>query len=244
MRVALYPMNEIYPELSPKVRIPKIVSEFLYPHFEKEGFRILKSGLTIKRECGDLVHEVEIFKNKRNCSGGVCTFEIWVSIYSPVYKKWYKTIFGEKLLNTKLIATKVELLPNSKIDPIECDFDFELYDNGKLVDEIITSINGSIHPFFNDHQTVDNVIETIKSEREYHKISTLLDLCELKGDKIKAKALIKWFRFGTLFKNYSHINESYKLRLSRFKNGYNNTLKSVSAKKTASTGRARRTPFS
>jgi hypothetical protein len=218
---ALYPMNKIYPELSPRERIPKIVNEFFYPHFEKERFKILKSGLTIKRECGGLVHEIQIFKNHRNCSGGVCAFEIWASIYSPTYNKWYKSIFNEKLLNTKLIATKIESLPNSKIDPIESDFDFELYDNQKLIDEIVTNINDSIIPFFNKHQTIDNVIETIESEKEYHKIATLLDLCELKDDEIKANKLIKWFRFGSLQEDYSHIESDYELRLSRVRDGYN-----------------------
>lgn len=214
-------MNKIYPELSPKERIPKIVREFLFPHFEKQGFKTLKSGLTIKRECGDLVHEVEIFKNHRNYIGAVCAFEVWASIYSPTYNKWHKLVFGEKLLNTKLIASRIELLPGSTIDPIEGDFDFERHDNNQLIDEIVSNINDSVIPFFNDHLRIDDVIETIESEKTYHKIATLLDLCELRKDEVKAKNLIKWFRFGTFFRNYNHIKKEYKQRLIRVENGYN-----------------------
>ena len=53
----------IYSELSPPERIPKIIREFIYPVLESHEFKILKSGLTIKRERNGFVQEIWFSKS-------------------------------------------------------------------------------------------------------------------------------------------------------------------------------------
>lgn len=212
------PDKVIYNDLNPTERIPKIIREYIFPTFENFGFRILKSGLTIKKNENDFVYTINIYKNHRNTGNFVCAFTIYANIQSSSYNKWYKETYGNKLLNSYIISRQIQDLRYSTINPY-IDFDLALYDNDCLIKLINENIEPSIIPFFNQVNSIEDALNLLKKEKDLFTAPMMLDLCEMLGQEDTAKEIITWF-WNSNKNILEEINEEIRERQDRLNKGY------------------------
>jgi hypothetical protein len=212
------PDKVIYNELNPTERIPKIIQENIFPSFEKYGFKILKSGLTIKKAEDDFIYEINVSKNHRNVGNFVCAFDMHASIQSSFYNTWYKKTYGRKIQNSYIFSRKIEALENSTINPY-IDFDLALYDNYCLIDLINENIEPSIIPFFNQVNSIEAALKLCRNEKDLFAVPMMLDFCEILGLEDTAKEIITWFNSSS--KNMLEgIKEDVRIRSDRISKGY------------------------
>ncbi len=211
------PDRVIYNELNPTERIPKIIREYIFPSFEKYGFKILKSGLTKKTE-NDFVYEINVYKNHRNIGDYVCAFTMYASVQSSFYQKWYKKTYGEKIQNSSIISYIIQALPNSTFNS-DIDFDLALYDNQCLIKLINENVDSSIIPFFHQINSIEVALELLRKENSLYDAPKMLDFCEILGLENTAKEIITWFNSSG--KNMLvEIKEDVRIRSDRLNKGY------------------------
>ncbi|PNX45603.1 MAG: hypothetical protein BV456_13390, partial [Thermoplasmata archaeon M8B2D] len=212
------PDRVIYNELNPTERIPKIIREYIFPSFEKYGFKILKSGLTIKKTENDFVYEINVYKNHRNIGDYVCAFTMYASVQSSFYQKWYKKTYGEKIQNSSIISYIIQALPNSTFNS-DIDFDLALYDNQCLIKLINENVDSSIIPFFNQVNSIEAALKLLREEEVLFAAPMILDFCEILGLENTAKEIITWFNISGK-DALEDTKEDVRVRSERLKKGY------------------------
>ncbi len=213
-------MNQNFPDLSPTQRIPKVIQTFLFPHFEKYGFTISKSGLTFKKSAKEFVYALNAYKNQRNCENVVCAFEIWANVSSPTYNRWHRFAYHQPILNTHIISNRIGSLPNSTLKPTQLDFDLAQQDNIFIIESIKENIEPSILPFLLQVTSWETTIQAVQKEEEFFKIPMLLDFCEILQNQELGKKTLAWFTESTDRTEYDHIEQEFFIREERLKKGY------------------------
>ena len=104
MRRNLLKIEKLYIELSPTERIPRIVSEYIYPHLKTLDFKLSNSGLSMKRTFGSLHQDIWVSLNRRNIGEEVCSFTPHFSSTIKQYPRWRKAEYGSEPLNDVLMG--------------------------------------------------------------------------------------------------------------------------------------------
>ena len=83
-------MNFLYPDLEPLDRFVKILELHVMHHSAQAGFKLIKSGSTLKKTYGDFEWLVEFDGRKFNRGNYICRFNPYFRITHSKYRKFLK----------------------------------------------------------------------------------------------------------------------------------------------------------
>lgn len=188
----------LYPELKPKVRFIKILENHIVPALESDGFKLLKSGPSLKSKVGDFEWPVEFNGQRYNQGNIVCKFNPYFVVRSSTLRKYQRqkhkglTGFIESTEGRHHWANYFFSNDNSRINFLK-DNDFAKYDNERLVDEMIANIRNVGIPYFKMLSSLDGILEhNIKCNSTYN-APVLIDLCHALKREDVIETIFKWY---------------------------------------------------
>ena len=188
--------SQFYPNLSPAERIPKVIKEYIYPTLEKEGFKILKTELSIKREVNNLfVQEIWFSKSKWNVDNEICAFTPHFSVSIKGYNRWHTKQYGEKPLNEILDGRAANYIDGWSKEFFDGnDYDLAKDDHNHIVQIINHNISKSGLPFLDTLADYLSAVDFLIREERYFKAPAMIDICLMNDDLEKAREIFNWFR--------------------------------------------------
>jgi len=195
--------NQLYPELSPTERIPKIIKECIFPPLKKEGFKILKSGLSIKRTQASFQQEIWFSKSKWNIENDICAFTPHFTVTLKNYKKWHNSEFGEPPINDVLESHTAHYIHGWNGDLFDNDdYDLAKDDNERIVELLNENILTQGIPFLEQLSNYKSATKYLMDSERYYLAPKMIDICIINEDFQLANVVGNWFR------NYERTGES------------------------------------
>ena len=196
-------MKVLYPNLSPTPRFLKILELHVLPQLEKDGFRLLKSGPSLKRVENGFEWLVEFDGRKFNSGDHICRFNPYFMVRNMAYRKFLKK-------NPELVrgwGTTGQVGSVSSIrhwdksifsaDKSEAYFlednDFAKYDNQDLVDEMIKNIREVGVPYFRMMSNFDSIRSFYVKTEQRGKAPLLVDLCSIMNKEEHIESIFDWY---------------------------------------------------
>ena len=212
-------MKKYYSELTPKERIQAIVENKIYPILKDDGYRFVKSGISLKKDIDNFTYEIWFSRNHRNFGDEVCAFEVYAMIYVKNYNKWHKKVYGTKPIHNLLVSRFDSNIPNWDYHGFDMGYDLAIDDNEAIVESVIKNIKNAVIPFFDKVTSYEAAIDTMIENEAYYSIPMLLDFCEIIENKEKSHMLLEWFEkeLGSETSFLSDTLEDLELRKERLK---------------------------
>lgn len=195
--------NQLYPEFSPTERIPKIIEEFIFPPLEKKGFKILKSGLSIKRTIDIFQQEIWFSKSKWNIENEICAFTPHFTVTLKNYKKWHLSEYGEQPMNDVLESHTANYIDGWNKELFDGNnYDLAKDDNMRIV-ELLNKNTANHGLAFLEHLTnYESAVEHLMKSERFYLAPKMIDICLINEDFQTANDVLSWFR------NYERTGES------------------------------------
>tara|TARA_B100001245_G_C22745061_1_gene361066 strand:- start:63 stop:734 length:672 start_codon:yes stop_codon:yes gene_type:complete len=192
-----------YPKLGPTERIPKIIEEFIYPPLEKKDFKILKSGLSIKRTIDIFQQEIWFSKSKWNIENEICAFTPHFTVTLKNYKKWHLSEYGEQPMNDVLESHAANYINSWNKELFDND-DYNLAkdDNSRIVQLLNENIANYGLPFLERLSNYESAVEHLMKSERFYLAPKMIDICIIKEDFQTANDVLSWFR------NYERTGKS------------------------------------
>lgn len=168
--------------------------EFVFPSSEKEGFKILKSGLSIKRTVRIFNQEIWFSKSKWNNENEICAFTPNFSVSIKGYDKWHKSQYGGNSANY-IESWNPELFDDN-------DYDLAKDDNKRIVELLNQNIENVGIPYLTTLSKYDSAVEHLIESERYYLAPKMIDICIINEDLQAANNILIWFR------NYERADES------------------------------------
>lgn len=185
---------QYYADLSPSERIPEIIKEFIFPELEKIGFKILKSGLLIKREKNGFIQEIWFSKSKWNTGNEICEIEPHFSVTRKNYIKWYKDFYKTDLNADIVLSNSAYYIEGWDLKTFDgSKYDFAKHDNQILVDLIVNNILDKGLVFLDTLSDNDTLTKYLMNDERYYKAPMMIDLKFMVNDYENAKKISDWF---------------------------------------------------
>lgn len=195
--------TQLYPDLSPTDRIPRIIQEFVFPSLEEKGFKILKSGLSIRRIVDTYQQEIWFSKSKWNVANEICAFTPHFSVKIKNYKKWHLREYGERPLNDFLEGHAANYIDGWNTDLFDCDeYDLSRDNNLQIIKLLNQNIVNCGIPFLEQFSNYKSAFEYLMKSERYYIAPKMIDLCFMQKDFVMAKEIVNSFR------NYKQTGES------------------------------------
>lgn len=186
-------MNKLYPDLTPKDRIQTIIENKVYSILKDDGYRFIKSSISLKKDIENFTYEIWFSRNHRNFGDEVCAFEVYAMIYVKNYYKWHKMQYGTKPISNLLVSKLDSNIPNWDYHSFDLGYDLAIQDNEEIVESVIQNINNAVIPFFDKVRNYETAIDIMVENEAYYSIPMLLDFCMIIDNRDKSKMLIEWF---------------------------------------------------
>ncbi len=190
----------LFADLAPKMRVLKILELYVLPEFESDGFKLLKSGPSLKKEEGNFEWIVDFFASKWNSGNTVCLYNPHFTVRNKEYRKYLKT--HEKLItgNGQISSTygkqhwekKIFSTDDSEAYFLE-DLDFAKYDNFELIENLVRNIREVGYPFFRMMSEFDSIRNFYVSKEQRIAAPRLIDLCYVLNRKEEINSIIDWY---------------------------------------------------
>ncbi|MFT7150529.1 MAG: hypothetical protein ACI82Q_002395, partial [Nonlabens sp.] len=193
----------LYPDFNPTERIPKVIAEFIFPQLEKEGFNLLKSGLSIKRTKDIFKQDIWFSKSKWNIENEICAFTPQFTVTLKNYKKWHKSEYKSEPLNDVLESHAANYITGWSDELFDNDnYDLAKDDNRRIVELVNKNIANHGLPFFEHLSNYKLAVEHLMNSESFYLAPKMIDICIINEDFRKADSIAKWFR------NYEQTGES------------------------------------
>ena len=193
----------LYPELKPKSRFIKTLETHVLPEMEKEGFKLLKSGPSLKKKVDSFEWIVDFNASKWNSGNIVCIYNPYYTVKNVSYRKFLKdnpslvhtygepghvgTTYGKQHWDKNIFS-----LDDKKAYFLE-DNDFAKYDNYELVDQMLKNIREVGMPYF-------QMMSQFVGIKKFHiplelraDAPKLFDLSYVLDKKEEAKNILDWY---------------------------------------------------
>lgn len=196
-------MNYLYPELSPKPRFFNILTSHILPELEKDGFKLLKSGPSLKRVENGFEWLVEFDGRKYNVDNFICRFNPYFSVRNSHYRKYLKnhpvikgthghlgnigTTSGIRHWDKQLFS-----LGDSEAYFLE-DNDFAKHDNLQLVEEMIQNIRTVGVPYFEMMSDFDGIRHFYGQTKQLVYAPMMVDMCYVLKREEELPSLFDWY---------------------------------------------------
>jgi len=187
--------NQLFPELNPSERIPKLIREHIFPKLEKSGFKLLKSGLSIKQKNTSFQQEIWFSKSKWNTVNDTCAFTPHFKITIINYNKWCKNQYGKKPISDTLEELTANYIAGWSNELFNNDkYDLATDDNEKIVDVLNTNMVKAGLKFLNTLSEYSSAVDFLMKEERYFIAPKMIDICLMSNDSKKASMVLDWFR--------------------------------------------------
>ena len=196
-------MNQLFAEMNPTERIPKVIKEFIFPSLEKKGFRILKSGLSIKRTVGIFNQEIWFSKSKWNIENEICAFTPQFNVTLNNYKRWHLLEYGLEPTNVLLESHAANYIDGWNTELFDNDnYDLAKDDNYSIVELVRANILNYGLPLLEQLSHYKSASVHLMTCERYFLAPKIIDICIINKDIGMAKRVLDWFR------NYQQRQES------------------------------------
>ncbi len=157
-------VNHLYPEMNPGERITRLLHEFLNPVLEPKGFVFIKSQRSFKKKNDFFEYHISWFTSKFNRGNLIVKFRLWLSVYSPRYRKWEKDFYNlETKSESSIDGHEVEYIKNWNQDYSHLgSYDLVKHDNEAVMNKIIENLELVGLPYFENFDSLDSAIEELK----------------------------------------------------------------------------------
>ena len=205
----------LYPELKPKVRFEKILENHVIPQLELDGFKLLKSGPSLKSKVENFEWLVEFNGQRYNEGNFVCRFNPYFTVRNNTFRKYLRQKYSDPTGTIQSTQGKHHWKKrfftnnNSPVYFIE-DNDFAKYDNEKLVDEMVTHIRNVGIPFFKMLSNLDSIIEHSITCGFTNNAPSLIDLCYALNREDAIEKIFKWYDKKPIEHLQNEMNEYRK----------------------------------
>lgn len=187
--------NQIYPELNPTERIPRIIQEFIFPPLEKEGFKILNSGLSIKRNTNIFTQEIWFSRSKWNIENEICAFTPHFSTTIKGYNRWHKSKYGDNPLNDVLYGRAANYIQGWNKELFDGnDYDLAKNDNKRIIQLLNENIKLAGLSHLLELSNYKTAIDFLRDSKHYYLTPKMIDICFIAKDFKMARGVLKWFR--------------------------------------------------
>ena len=187
--------NQLYPNLNPTERIPAVIREYVFPELEHIGFRIMKSGLSIKNEENQFRQEIWFSKSKWNIGNEICSFTPHFAVPISSYNKWHEKQYGEKPLNDVLEAHAANYIDGWQDDLFDGnDYDLAKDDNHRIVELLLENITKSGLRFLAARSNHSTAVDFLVKKEHYFIAPKMIDICLMHEDIKLANEVLTWFR--------------------------------------------------
>lgn len=196
-------MKFLYPELSPKFRFLKILELHVLPELEKDGFKLLRSGPSLKRTENGFEWIVEFDGRKFNVENTICRFNPYFLVRNAKYRKYLKK--NPKLVKGWGASGQIGNVSGIRhwdksifsTDDSEAYFlrdnDFAKHDNYQLVNDMINNIRDVGIPYFKMMSNFDSISNFYYKTQKLVKAPMLIDMCHILGKEDQLKSIFDWY---------------------------------------------------
>jgi len=225
-------MKLYYAELPPKDRISGFIQNFLFPVFEKEGFKFSKSQNLIKKRSGFFEFHVVFFKNRLNQMSEIfpiVNFEIYVTVHAPEYKKWEKNYYGydNKIGGSFMDGGNAAGFDNWSETFMKSNwYSLVENDNDELIKVLHKNFADVIFPYFAKFGSLESGIEELLKSSSDGKFFQIFDLLIMSKQTQKAVEYFEknnsWFE-EEMIKNEEdsyfawNYKDNYIIRLNEYR---------------------------
>jgi len=186
--------KQYYSNLSPSERIPKIIAEYIFPELEKIGFKMLKSGLSIKRDKNEFIQEIWFSKSKWNYGTVICEIEPHFTVTAKKYKRWHKSFYERDLLSDVVLSDSAKYVDGWDLKSLDGNmYDFAKFDNDELIDLLLRNIFAYGLKYLDSLSDIDSLTDYLIKEERYFKAPMMIDFQLMQHDYQKAKMISDWF---------------------------------------------------
>ena len=201
--------NQLYSDLSPTDRVPKIITEYIFPPLEEQGFRILNSGLSIKRNFNQFIQEIWFSRSKWNTGSSICAFTPHFEVILKGYEKWHLSRYEIKPLNNFFFGRTALYLEDWNKELYDSnDYDLAKDNNFRIIKLLNENIAKCGLSFLNTLSNYKTAVDFITKNEHYFLAPKLVDICLMDNDPYQAEEVLKWFR------NYERTGESEFMELT------------------------------
>ena len=218
--------TQYFPDQKPGERIHSVISEYIRPNLEQNGFKMLKSELSFKRKTEQFEQEIHFSKSRHNRANEMVRFDIGFIVTSNYYKKWLKKTYGKEFADGSIFASNANYIPNwnKKVLHSISWYDLATDDNSVIVDIVNYNIKNNGLEFLNNLSNFKVAVDYIMGMERYARTPMLMDFCEIVNNKEKAEEVLNWFENFKDKTDKEFSEETLKLvelRKERLKTGYN-----------------------
>jgi len=219
--------TKYFPDQRPGERIHNVVSEYIRPILEQNGFKMLKSELTFKKKLSKFEQEIHFRKSRHNRANEMVRFDIGFIVTSNYYKKWLNEIYGDKWADNTILGSNANHIPNWNKKALKSIswYDLATDDNSVIVDMVNYNVKNNGLEFLNNLSDFEVSVDYIMGMERYARTPMLMDFCEIVNNREKAKEVLNWFEHYKNRTNKEFSEDTLKeveLRKERLKTGYNN----------------------
>ncbi|MGB1315125.1 MAG: hypothetical protein ACPG4Y_03840 [Chitinophagales bacterium] len=218
-------MKYLYPELSPKLRFTKILELHILPKLENQGFKLLKTGPSLKKVQNGFEFHIIFEGRKFNVENYICRFNPSFYVTNSSLRKYLKK--NPSLLGGSEIVGKTmgiqhwdkSIFSNNDSEAYFLeDNDFAKYDNEFLVKETIKNIIEVGNPFFEMMSNFETIKKFHFKNQNLVSAPMLIDLCYVLNLKNEIQPIFDWYY--SLNDGCSELlEEKMKLRKDNLKKG-------------------------
>ena len=195
--------NQLYSELSPTERIPKVIEAFIFPPLKNKGFKMLKSGLSIRRTTDIFQQEIWFSKSKWNIENKICAFTPHFTVTLKNYKKWHMSEYGKPPMNDVLESHSANYIEGWNKELFDSDdYDLAKDDNEHIVRLLNENIANYGLPFLERLSNYKSAVEHLMTAECYYLAPKMIDICIIHEDFRAANDVLNWF------KDYEQTGES------------------------------------
>ena len=153
----------LYDHLKPKDRIDTLMTEYLSPILEPEGYTYLKSKRAFKKKGAFFDFHISWHGSKNNEGNTSVEFDITVAIYAPKYRKWEKEFYQlDTKMDVFIDGSGVNYVKGWSKEYFKVWYDLVEHDNRKLMKAIVENVKQAGFDFFNNYTSFDLAIEKLK----------------------------------------------------------------------------------
>lgn len=196
-------MNFLYPELSPQPRFLKILEFNILPELEKYGFKLLKSGPSLKKIENGFEWIVEFDGRKFNIENTICRFNPYFLVRNSKYRKFltnnpnYVRGWGTsgQIGNTSSIRhwdKQLFSMDNSEAYFLE-EVDFAKYDNLRLVEDIVNNVLEVGIPYFKMMSDLESIKNFYVRTQQLDHAPMLIDMSYILNREQELKSIFDWY---------------------------------------------------
>lgn len=193
----------MYSDLPPKQRFIRILEELVLPELAKDGFKLLKSGPSLKKNEERFEWIVNFNASKWNSGNVVCQYNPYFTVRNIDYRKYLKQ--HQELVHgygdTGQIGSTIGIhhwdmlifQESNNESHLRNEYDFAKYDTCQLVKDLINTIRTVGFAFFKMMSDFDSIKQFHISKELRKDAPKLVDLCYVLDRKEELESIFGWY---------------------------------------------------